>query len=95
MVDLFGQLATPLEDEFGVVRKRRVGRAHGLIGALRMDSAEVEGRVRLCPYYFVDPKAKKPDAKLGGVLATIVPADKKVIHGMSDGALVPCVVETE
>ncbi len=56
---------------------------------------EVEGRVRLCPYYFVDPKAKKPDAKLGGVLATIVPADKKVIHGMSDGALVPCVVETE
>jgi len=27
---------------------------------------------------------------LGGCLATIVPADKKKIHGMRDGILVPC-----
>jgi hypothetical protein len=45
------------------------------------------GRVRLCPYYFVDPAGQ---TKLGACLATIVPADKKKIHGMRDGVLVPC-----
>ncbi|MDA7881372.1 hypothetical protein N9A94_03630 [Akkermansiaceae bacterium] len=45
------------------------------------------GRARLCPYYFVDGAGK---TKLGGCLATIVPADKKKIHGMRDGILVPC-----
>jgi hypothetical protein len=45
----------------------------------------MRGRVRLCPYYFVaDGKAR-----LGGALATIAPADKKLIHGMSDAILVP------
>lgn len=46
------------------------------------------GRVRLCPYYFIDGEGK---TNLGGCLATIVPADKKKIHGMRDGILVPCV----
>lgn len=46
------------------------------------------GRVRLCPYYFVDSSGR---TELGGCLATIVPADKKKIHGMRDGILVPCV----
>jgi len=50
----------------------------------------MKGRVRLCPYYFTDKNGK---TKLGGTLATIVPADKKKIHGMKDGILVPCVVE--
>ncbi|MDB2429891.1 hypothetical protein OAF62_01455 [Akkermansiaceae bacterium] len=45
------------------------------------------GRARLCPYYFVDGQG---ETKLGGCLATIVPADKKKIHGMRDGILVPC-----
>ena len=45
------------------------------------------GRARLCPYYFVD---RRGETKLGGCLATIVPADKKKIHGMRDGILVPC-----
>jgi hypothetical protein len=41
--------------------------------------------VRLCPYYFVaDGKAK-----LSGALATIVPADKKLLHGMRDAILAP------
>jgi hypothetical protein len=45
----------------------------------------MRGRARLCPYYFVaDGKAR-----LGGVLATIVPTDKKLIHGMRDAILVP------
>jgi hypothetical protein len=48
----------------------------------------MQSRVRLCPYYFVTGD----DVKLGGVLATIVPADKKILHGMTDAMLVPCAV---
>jgi hypothetical protein len=44
------------------------------------------GRVRLCPYYFVVGET----AKLGGILATICPANKKIIHGMPDAVLAPC-----
>ena len=51
---------------------------------------QMEGRVRLCPYYFVDEKAQR--AHLHGVLATLCPADKKIIHGMKDAALLPCVL---
>jgi hypothetical protein len=52
----------------------------------------MKGRVRLCPYYFVagDGDAARP--WLGGVLATINPADKKIIHGMSEAILAPCAV---
>jgi len=52
------------------------------------DSGElkpVKGRVRLCPYYFVESDR----VKLRGALATIVPADKKFVHGMRDAILVP------
>ncbi len=42
------------------------------------------GRVRLCPYYFTDDSGY---TRLRGCLATIVPIDKKKIHGMSDGIL--------
>ncbi len=48
------------------------------------------GRVRLCPYYFVAGENDSARATLGGVLATICPADKKIIHGMKDAILVPC-----
>lgn len=48
------------------------------------------GRVRLCPYYFVGGEGDAMRPKLGGVLATIVPADKKIVHGMRDGILAPC-----
>lgn len=47
----------------------------------------MRGRVRLCPYYFVDETGK---TSLGGCLAAIVPADKKKIHAMSD-AILTCV----
>lgn len=50
---------------------------------------DMEGRMRLCPYYFVDEKAHV--AELHGILATLCPADKKIIHGMKDAALLPCV----
>jgi hypothetical protein len=50
---------------------------------------QMEGRMRLCPYYFVDEPGKA--ANLQGILATLCPADKKIIHGMKDAALLPCV----
>jgi hypothetical protein len=45
----------------------------------------MKGRVRLCPYYFVESDR----VRLKGALATIVPADKKFLHGMSEAILVP------
>jgi hypothetical protein len=50
---------------------------------------EMTGRVRLCPYYFVTGD----EAKLGGVLATICPANKKILHGMTDAIMAPCRTE--
>jgi hypothetical protein len=45
----------------------------------------MKGRVRLCPYFIVE----QDRVKLRGALATIVPADKKFLHGMRDAILVP------
>ncbi len=50
----------------------------------------MQGRVRLCPYYFVHGESDAARATLGGVLATICPADKKIIHGMSEAIFAPC-----
>ena len=50
----------------------------------------MKGRARLCPYYFVSGDGDAARPQLGGVLATIVPADKKIVHGMSDAVLAPC-----
>ena len=52
----------------------------------------MKGRVRLCPYYFVSGETDAARSQLGGVLATICPADKKIIHGMTDAILAPCAV---
>lgn len=53
-------------------------------------------RVRLCPYYFVHGEGDAARARLGGVLATLCPADKKLIHGMKDAILAPaCVAAAE
>jgi hypothetical protein len=49
------------------------------------------GRTRLSPYYFVTGES----AHLAGILATICPADKKVIHGMKDAIMIPCAVEPQ
>ena len=45
----------------------------------------MRGRVRLCPYFFVE----QGKIALRGALATIVPADKKLLHGMRDAILAP------
>ncbi|HEY9084896.1 MAG TPA: hypothetical protein VIN40_03005 [Candidatus Tyrphobacter sp.] len=61
---------------------------------------QFDGRVRLCPYYFVvGPSSGSGQAgsdqsvKLGGVLATVAPADKRLIHGMTDAVMSPCVLK--
>lgn len=48
-----------------------------------------DGRVRLCPYYFV---VGEDEVRLGGILATIAPADKRLIHGMTDAVLTSSVL---
>ena len=53
----------------------------------RNELIPMKGRARLCPYYFVQGDN---DVNLGGVLATICPNDKKIIHGMKDAILAPC-----
>lgn len=51
--------------------------------------AMMDARVRLCPYFFTTTSGRTDFA---GCLATLVPADKKKIHGMSDGVLVPVMI---
>lgn len=69
-------------------KPRRIG--HPLYPALPADapaeSVERQGRLRLCPYYFV----RGDQTELAGALATFCPPDKKIIHGMQDAALLPC-----
>jgi hypothetical protein len=60
-----------------------------------LDTAESEikmfdGRARLCPYYFVTGETT---VQLGGILATIAPADKRLIHGMVDAVMTSCFVK--
>lgn len=52
------------------------------------DVVPMAGRARLSPYYFVVGDR----AELGGILATVCPLDKKVIHGMRDAIMIPCAV---
>lgn len=46
---------------------------------------DLKGRVRLCPYFFIEEN----ETRLGGALSTLCPADKKLIHGMTDAILSP------
>jgi hypothetical protein len=50
----------------------------------------LSGRVRLCPYFFVIDG----EPRLSGILATICPPDKKVLHGMVDAIMAPCGVKS-
>jgi hypothetical protein len=55
------------------------------------DMVSMQGRVRLSPYYFVSGD----EARMGGILATMCPKDKKIIHGMRDAILAPCALTGE
>lgn len=56
----------------------------------RNEVVPMKGRARLCPYYFVAGDGDAARAQLGGVLATICPPDKKIIHGMTEAVFAPC-----
>ena len=47
---------------------------------------------RVHRFDFVAGDGDAARAELGGVLATICPADKKIIHGMTDAIFAPCSV---
>ena len=57
------------------------------------EKSTLKGRVRVCPYYFVHGDIDSPETTLGGALATVCPADKKIIHGMRVAVLAPCAAE--
>ncbi|MCX6854808.1 MAG: hypothetical protein NTV80_07870 [Verrucomicrobia bacterium] len=57
----------------------------------RQDTVMMKSRVRLCPYYFMPKDCE--ETQLGGVLATVCPADKKILHGMKDAMMLPCVAD--
>jgi len=50
---------------------------------------KMHGRARLSPYYY----AVEDEPHLAGVLATICPDNKKLIHGMSDAVMTVCAEE--
>jgi hypothetical protein len=70
------------------IEHRVYDRATTATAGLPSVASAKEGRLRLCPYYFL--LAGK--ARLSGALATFCPPDKKIIHGMQDAALLPCTV---
>ncbi len=51
----------------------------------REDIVPMQGRARVCPYYFLAGGR----AQLSGILVTVCPADKLAIHGMVDSIMVP------
>ena len=51
----------------------------------------MRGRVMLRPYYYL--MGDQP--RLCGIQALVFPADKKILHGMIDAAIIPCAVATE
>ena len=50
----------------------------------------MKGKARLSPYFFVVGNK----TTLGGVLATVCPADKKILHGMSVAVMAPVMEES-
>jgi len=52
------------------------------------ETKTMNARVRLCPYFFVEGG----ETRLGGILATAVSLEKKVIHGMSEAIMAPVAV---
>lgn len=54
------------------------------------DLKTMQARARICPYYFVHGEGDAARARFSGALATLCPADKKIIHGMTDAILTPC-----
>ncbi|MBS0181198.1 MAG: hypothetical protein JSS39_02240 [Nitrospira sp.] len=56
----------------------------------RQTIVHMSGRARLSPYYVVSDDT----VELTGILATICPADKKILHGMKDAIMIPCALRS-
>jgi hypothetical protein len=54
----------------------------------------MKGRARICPFFFVQ-KQMPLKVTLSGALATICPADKKILHGMSSSIMAPCFITNQ
>ena len=79
-----GNFRTIAHDSCSVSTK--AGSSNSAIGIPKLRELKtMKGRVRLCPYYFVETDK----VKMRGALATVAPADKKLLHGMRDAILVP------
>lgn len=52
-------------------------------GVISGELRNMKGRVRLCPYYFVEGE----EAKMRGIMATVCGLEKKLIHGMEDAVI--------
>lgn len=79
-----------------ILQKYKKGKAfeHPYWSEEENKTISIKVRARLCPYYFVSSSNESiSDVKLGGILATLVPADKKIIHGMSEAIMAPCIEE--
>jgi hypothetical protein len=70
--------------EFHKGRKLTVSYYDFEVGAIR----RMHGRARLCPYYYVVGGSPV----LAGILATVVPLNKKAIHGMTEAVMLPVAV---
>ena len=57
----------------------------------RDEVVPMRGRVMLRPYYYVIGDAPR----LCGIQALVFPADKKILHGMVDAAIMPCAASAE
>jgi len=53
------------------------------LGGTELNSVPAKGRVRLCPYYFVEEEG----VRLRGILATVCSLEKKLIHGMEEAVM--------
>ncbi len=57
---------------------------------------QFSGKTRLCPYYFLHLHkrsfAEQEDVSLSGALATTVPMQKPVIHGMTEAVMAPTAI---
>jgi len=94
-----GEWSAALDDALGafenhphILQRFHKGRLvkHQFWNEQRGEVEIMDARVRLTPYYFISRAGD--EVSLGGVHATICPADKKILHGMTDAVMVPCVL---
>ena len=84
-LDSFGNVPYILQ-AFVPASVQKVARLH----LETQEVSEFNARISLCPYYLV----QNNQVELVGILATACPQDKKLIHGMKDAVLMPCMKDS-